>query len=227
MEIMYSARSHVGIVRDNNEDNLFVGGITLQPNTYSFSINGRADVPGIFAVCDGMGGEANGEIASLIMAETLAEIDAQTETIQPFIEKAHEAIDTEAKHRGARMGTTLALAIITKKKIRCFNIGDSRIYFLRKKIFSQVTNDHKLENTNKLTRCIGIGGAREAQEYSLPSKKCRILICSDGLSDMLSAREIENAMRCNKKTADAANSLLKEALEKGGKDNITLIITDT
>jgi protein phosphatase len=105
-------------------------------------------------------------------------------------------------------------------------MGDSRIYCLTQSSFKQITNDHTLTDGRKLTRCIGIGNVINAESYPAISGKCRILICSDGLTDMVGDSEIENVMKVSERTADAANTFLGLALKNGGRDNITLIVAD-
>jgi len=241
MEVTYSARSHIGSVREKNEDNLYVAGVTLphdiceRPFFRPFSIDGKSASPAIFAVCDGMGGESNGEIASLLAVETLMNLDERIkantqkkwdDVIQSYVDDVDNAIEHNEKNHNKRMGTTLALIVITRKGIQCFNVGDSSIFNLQRNKFAKITNDHTLAGGNKLTRCIGIGEARTIESYPMITGKCRILICSDGLTDMVNLKSIEHAMRFYKHTSDAANAMLETALDNGGNDNVTLIVAD-
>jgi len=255
MDISYSACSHTGKVRNNNEDNLYVDGITLLPDTRElpFSIDGNIYAPAIFAVCDGMGGEDNGEIASQIAVDTLLKTQGNIKSndyndfydeVRVCVKDANEKINCKANEYGKRMGTTLALAIVAERGIYCFNIGDSRIYCLRKSDFQQITNDHthlamqelystagpseSVNNKAKhtLTRCIGIGNVYTAESYDPIFGACRMLICSDGLSDMVSEKEIKHILQTESRTSEAAGALLSLALKNGGKDNITIIVLD-
>jgi len=275
MIIEYSARSHVGWVREKNEDNLYVDGITLLPedSKRTFAISGSKLPPAIFAVCDGMGGEEKGEVASLYAVQVLSDMSGQIkstiprfrrpkknkaflaasrrldETIQSYVQKAIETIRSDYNNTGRRVGTTLAMTIIAENGIYCFNMGDSRIYCLQEPTFWQVTNDHTLisekirngaltpdqikeyqENNdkanNKLTRCMGIGGVFSAEGYKAIYGNCRILICSDGLTDMVNEAGIENVMNNSNRAADAADALLGMALDNGGEDNVTVIVAD-
>ena len=252
MQASYSARSHVGMVRENNEDNLYIDGITLSPDTCSlpFEIDGAASPPAVFAVCDGMGGEENGETASLMAVQALLRFDGRLKSAAPaeldktvpeYVAGAEAAVRTAG--RGARSGTTLALVVASAHGAYCYNIGDSRIYCLRKSEFRQVTNDHTLAAMqlragvppdravsrsfgNKLTRCIGIGDSAAVESYAPVAGECRMLICSDGLSDMVADAELERILRVSERTADAADALLQAALRGGGRDNVTLIVLD-
>ena len=263
MIVEYSARSHVGRVRENNEDNLFINGITLSPEMRDrpFAIDGSTQFPALFAVCDGMGGEESGEVASITAVQTLLQFSEQmkssslktlNETIGLYIEKTSQAILSKKEDACSRMGTTLALIVAKKNGLHCFNLGDSRIYSLQKSQCRQITNDHTAmaeharanlntstgANVNanqqpinersghKLTRCIGIGSILPAQDYPPITGKCRILICSDGLTDMVKKAEIEHVLNTAGSTEDAATSLLNTALNNGGKDNITIIVLE-
>ncbi len=251
MKVMYSVRSHKGNVRENNEDNFFADGVTL-PSAFinrPFSIDGSACVPLILAVCDGMGGEDSGEVASGITVGKLSELQRMVKTssakeYDAAVQNAVNSLGAEIKAICKRSGTTLALAIVSVRGTYCYNVGDSRIYCLKKDIFSQITNDHtqgaELAETgiitqnqarfekggNKLTRCIGIGNCSDVDGYPKISGKFRLMICSDGLSDMLSDTEIKKIMSESEMTSEAAENLLQRALANGGKDNVTIVVAD-
>ena len=269
MIVEYSARSHVGRVRENNEDNLFINGITLSPEMRErpFAIDGSTQFPAIFAVCDGMGGEDSGEVASITAVQTLQQFSTQmksspsktlNEIVGLYVEKTSQAILSQKEDVCSRTGTTLALIVAKKNGLYCFNLGDSRIYSLQKSHCRQVTNDHtamaeqvrantstgvntgaglsaststtqpaiNARSGHKLTCCIGIGSILPAQDYPPITGKCRILICSDGLTDMVKKAEIEHLLNIADTTENAATSLLNAALKNGGKDNITVIVLE-
>jgi protein phosphatase len=261
MRVAYSARSHVGRVRQKNEDNLFADGVTLGAETRDrpFAVDGSSLAPVILAVCDGMGGEENGEIASLTAVRLLAQSGERFlagarprprsraplgEAVQAFADAAKDAIRSAAGNSGKRAGTTLALAIVAESGVHCFSVGDSRIYCLKAGFFEQVTNDHTQAAENarsmaqatdqarrerggrRLTRCIGIGEARAVEGYPPIREKCRLLVCSDGLTDMVPQSDIEKILARSERAADAADSLLGSALERGGEDNVTIIVAD-
>ena len=255
MTVKYSARSHVGRVRGNNEDNLYVDGVMMaeEVREFPFTIDGLTRPPSVFAVCDGIGGEEDGEMASLLAIQTLLHSDALVkassldvlhDSIQAYVNEAHEVIRSATNNPKMRAGTTLALAMAADNGVYCFNVGDSRIYVSQKSGFRQITNDHTvvgeykrkaglavnqpvdLENGNKLTRCLGIGDSFTVEGYPPITGDCRLLICSDGLTDLVSAGEIETTLRTAEATANAADYLLETALKNGGKDNITIIIIE-
>ena len=253
MRIEYSARSHVGKVRENNEDNLFVDGTILPAGigVRPFAIDGCAGSPAIFAVCDGMGGESDGEMASRLAVETLLEHQEQIKDAKPKLLDAEvQSYVTHASQTivlktpvGKRSGTTLALTVISKHGLHCFNVGDSRIYIEWRGKLRQITHDHTVavdllrankgqfvqapKNGHKLTRCMGIGKLPEVEVYPALPPKGRLLICSDGLTKMMRPEEIGRVLEAAPCTAEAADVLLRTALRRGGRDNITLIVLAT
>lgn len=247
--VNYSARSHVGLRRENNEDNLFANGVCLPVGVGNrpFSLDGVANVPSVFAVCDGMGGEQAGEIASLAAVETLHKSEEELrrappkqldQAVQQYVLRAHQTIQT--KMQGERSGTTLALVVFTTSGARCFNLGDSKIFLQQGNRFRQITHDHTVyadrlrmgqrpkgneRADRRLTRCIGIGEPKPVEAYPVISGNFRLLICSDGLSDMVVPQEISNILAAAPYAA-AADRLVQAALDNGGRDNITVIVLD-
>lgn len=251
MDIFFSVRSHQGRIRATNEDNLFADGMMLLPRfrDKAFSFDAITQAPVLLAVCDGMGGEDSGEVASETAVKKLAEMETVikntspeklSETVQAYIDN----VDLNLKICGKRMGTTLALAVITENRLSCFNVGDTRIYCMKAGKLMQMTHDHTFgaemarknrinidqarncKNGKKLTRCIGIGDHNSAEELTVNREKCRLMICSDGLTDMVSASEIEKILAGTTHTSDAAEQCMQSALKHGGKDNITVIVAD-
>lgn len=256
--IIYSTRSDKGCKRRNNEDNLFCGGTHLTADTRnsSYKNSGTAEVPAVFAVFDGIGGEESGETASLIAAEVLEELSPKIlksdrkewkSIIDDFVTRANKRIK-EHSENSLRMGTTMAIVVIGEDAAEIFNIGDSRVYMLHKRSFRQVTIDdtvaagkitkglcmeseaRRSKDWNKLTACIGIPSSDDSffkarKNSDIPIKdKLNLLLCSDGLTDMLSDEQIKKILRKSKSPDRAVRMLLSEALNKGGKDNITVIV---
>lgn len=249
-KIKVSVRSSKGNIREDNEDNFFAGGISLPSDLCGrdLSLDVVLSDTTVLAVCDGVGGESMGKDASGIAVKRLAEmqdyiINSRSENLGAAVRAYISNADSGISSLGKRSGTTLALAVIRKGHIYCFNIGDSRIYCLKNKKLTRITNDHtvsalavknngndleqarKAAGGNKLTRCIGIGNNNHAEEYSPIKGNCRLLICSDGLTDMLSDAEIEKILASGN-IGTAADRLIAEALRRGGKDNVTLITAD-
>ena len=258
--VIYSSQSHTGNVRANNEDNLYCGGATLTPENRElpFTISGEAEVPCIFAVCDGMGGQEDGEFASFSAVNALTELEYELksytpvktdEHVQKYVTKVNAYLCDVMSEKSVRIGSTLALVIITPDSVMPYNIGDSRIYQCTNGKLRQISEDHTLtmqkvkmgilteeqartdRDRHKLTRYLGIFEDEmiiEAEQHLAlaRSEHQRLLLCSDGLTDMLPDARIEEIMRDMPTTAEAADHLLKEALDNGGKDNTTIIVID-
>lgn len=247
MKAIYSVRSHRGKIREKNEDNFLADEIflTAEYRNKPFSIDASAFSSFVLAVCDGAGGEENGELASLTAVKKISEFQLQLQTdLNSALGQCIEEVNNEIHSTGKRSGTTLALAVISEKSSHCFNIGDSRIYLLKNNSFRRITNDHtvgaekvrngimseeyarRCEDGNKLTRCIGIGKYRSAESYPEIKGKYRLLICSDGLTDMLTDNEIAKIISENSDVSETSEKLLQVAMDKGGEDNITIIVAD-
>lgn len=248
------AVTNVGNVRDNNEDNFYVNEnykkSTSTLTEYYEESNIREQY--IYAVCDGMGGEELGEAASMVAVKTLAlyqETDIKS-NIMNYIQEANKLIcDEIEKNDGVRMGTTLALLYINDGKAIAYNIGDSRAYLFRKNKLIQLSEDHTQaqrlvdmgllkksaaanhKDKHKLTQHLGIFPDEliiepyKSQEINIKQNDI-FLLCSDGLTDMLSDDDI-TVILSNKQEGigTLAKRLISKALEKGGKDNVTIVLS--
>jgi protein phosphatase len=246
-------------VRLNNEDNLYCNGAALTPENRDapFVLSGSAGVPCVFAVCDGMGGEAKGEFASLTAVTALGEHAKEIESaasadeirgaVEEFVKMANKRLCDAMRAKLFRMGTTLALIVVANDGIYPYNLGDSRIYALRStERLSRVSEDHTLaaqkvrmgilteaeaerdRDRHRLTRHLGIFEdemilAPAAAKPLLLGEVRRVLLCSDGLTEMVTDARIEEILRGSPTVEDAAECLVKEALENGGRDNVTCI----
>ena len=257
LRVKFSCRSVIGNVRTNNEDNLYCNGIimTVSERERPFFMNGQTDTPCIFAVCDGMGGEDCGELASLTAVQTLQEhsrkifrniIDAD-QGIGDYVTDANNKLLDIMRTQRIRMGTTLVLALIREDSFTIYNLGDSRGFRVENGRLLRVTDDHTLaedkmrmglitpaqaekdRDRHVLTRCLGI----YEDEFTLaPASSPKFstdintggLLCSDGLTDMLTFPEVSRIMQDNPEPSDAVNKLVDSALEHGGRDNITCIV---
>lgn len=250
------AVTHAGRIRKENEDNYSLNGRLTSTGDLK---KGSAFVqtmkePFHLAVCDGMGGESYGDIASGFATETIASHAANVyESGEDFsfaisnsLVEANSRICEEIQARGKRMGTTLAAVYAVKGKLYCVNIGDTRIYHYSKGILEQISFDHthaqtiidagaammdeigRIPDAKKLTRHLGVF----PNEASLSPNISVIddvddgdvlLLCSDGLTDMLTDDEITAVLSTAENSQSCASKLVRLALEKGGKDNITAI----
>ena len=253
-ELIVSAVSDVGFVREGNEDSFYADGFGVRSEEnclLSRTVGGHERY--IFAVCDGMGGEAYGELASKIAARSL---NKRTEILRSVeLDRLHEAVNDCANAANAgicrmaeqkkcgRSGSTLAMVCIDGGTVYSFNLGDSRVYHYLGGRLTRLSQDHtlaaqKLRN-GKLTAEIrsssdahklitflgvdddGVGLTAYAHEpVELGGGK--VLICSDGLTDMCSDAEIAEVL--GEEHSNYAEALAEKALTKGGWDNVTCIV---
>lgn len=205
----------------------------------------------LYIVADGMGGHNAGDMASRICVETVCSSIADSELITPvsILEEAvrksnKRVIDvaaTSPEYEG--MGTTLVISTILDGVLYVANIGDSRLYVLRDSL-EQITEDHSLveemvksgelakenvrshPNKNIITRALGIGTDVEADYFQFEvMENDIILMCSDGLTNMVEDIDIEYTIKSSRDNPQKAMmELLTKANEAGGKDNITVLV---
>ncbi len=233
--------SDVGQKRKNNEDAYLINSIEL----YRL---GAKKVIWVLAVADGMGGHEAGEIASKIAVEKLSAspmifVQAGDEGIRKLINFINMKVREESKRRGKKMGTTLVGAVIEDFNMLIFNIGDSRAYLFRHNELKRLTRDHSVvqnkidtgeitekeartdKDRHKITMALGLKEQIKPDFYHVELTEGDILLlCTDGLHDMLEDTEIEGVMKKYGKLSDIAGELVKEANEKGGDDNITVVV---
>jgi protein phosphatase len=206
--------------------------------------------PPLFAIADGMGGAQAGEIASALAAGALSESNAGgggesrvTELIQEANRRVHERASTDPSTSG--MGTTMTVALIeSDASITIGHVGDSRAYRLREGQLEQITDDHSLvaelvrrgelsareaevhPQRSVITRALGTDPDVDVDAFSIrPEPGDVYLLCSDGLSDMVSSDEIEQILRENRSDLEAAaRALVRAANNGGGDDNITAVL---
>ena len=229
-----AGRSDVGLVRENNEDSGLIGKHFL-------------------LVADGMGGHAAGELASSTTVAVLAQVDANREKLDNLEEKLIEipkVITKELKNAIAKdsaragMGTTLTAAILEGENLKISQVGDSRAYLVRNKTITRLTKDQTYIQTLIDSREIteveakthpqrslllqAIDGITESEPVitSTPvMNKDKLVICSDGLSNVVSDEEILEVI--NKyEYVGAVSALIEKSLENGGPDNITVIVAE-
>jgi protein phosphatase len=233
LTLRYAARSDRGLIRSGNQDSVYAG-------------------PRLLAVADGMGGMAAGDVASNIVIATMAPLDedvpgnAMIDTLRGAVDLANQQIRdaVEANPAMEGMGTTLTAMLFSGSKMGMVHIGDSRAYILRDGEFAQVTKDDtyvqmlvdegriSLEEANShpqrslLTRALD--GRDADPEYSVRQVKTgdRYMLCSDGLSGVVSAETIESTLREYVDPNQCASRLIELALRGGGPDNITVIVAD-
>ncbi len=233
LTLRYAAQSDRGLIRDGNQDSVYAG-------------------PRLLAVADGMGGMAAGDVASNIVIGAMAPLDedvpgdALVDALRNAVGVANQQLrDTvDANPHLEGMGTTLTAVLFSGSKIGMVHIGDSRAYLLRQGEFAQITKDDTYvqmlvdegrispeeasshPQRSLLTRALD--GRDIDPEYSvrqvLPGD--RYLICSDGLSGVVSFDTIGSTLREYPDPQQASERLVQLALRGGGPDNITVVIAD-
>ncbi len=229
--ISWGARSDVGLVRGHNEDSFLL----------------RAPV---FAVCDGMGGHAAGEVASAIAVDTIGRLApgvADDVLLGAAVESANTAV-IEGAEKGIGkpgMGCTASCVLIEKNKMAVAHVGDSRVYLLRHGTLVRVTHDHSYveelvdsgqitadearthPSRSIITRALGSDPDMYADHFSLDVYRGdRIIVCSDGLSSMITDSQIESVAVSAATPQQAADNLTAAALTAGGADNVTVLVID-
>lgn len=224
-------------------------GLRRQENEDYFSSWKSANVE-VFVICDGMGGHSSGSLASKLACESFIEYikTANTTNYQLLLCEAiiysNQCVYKKSQecdeYRG--MGTTLVTALISENKLYFAHVGDSRLYLSRKENLQQLTEDHSFvqkmlkagilnENEaknhprrNEITKALGLKDSIKPsfceQEINLLSED-KILLCTDGLSNMLSEDKIKTILSLNLSSEEKVNQLISESNASGGYDNIT------
>lgn len=229
------AKTHVGKVRANNEDCYL-----LKP-------------PSLYVIADGMGGHSAGEVASKCAIDYInEEFDAAeipTMQISNYLQSFTKKINAKIYLLGQqdkqlnKMGTTLIITYIQANMLYYAHVGDSRLYLFRDGVLKQITTDHSYvaemlnkglitpeeaehhPNKNVIMRAIG---AKEDVEVDIGYIKIEkddiILLCTDGLSNMIADNKLQNILAEAAELEQTAEKLVEVANNAGGLDNITLVL---
>ncbi len=233
--LRYALASDVGLVRSNNQDSGYAG-------------------PNLLVVADGMGGHAGGDIASSLAVAELAPLDAESPTadgpahLAEAIRAAHaELIARSGEDPQLRgLGTTVTALLRTGNRLAVAHLGDSRGYLFRDGVLSQITRDHtfvqslidegrisaeEAENhpmRSAVTRVLS--DMMEDAEADLSVREARIgdryLLCSDGLSGVVSLETMQQTVQDHPDPAQACQALVRLALRGGAPDNVTCIVAE-
>lgn len=240
---------NIGNIRKNNEDNFYFLGKYLPANNngleHPILFEGALKRRQWFAVFDGIGGENFGEEAAFTAAKQMQESKkrlsdffvSEREQLVQLTQKMNDAVvDLSKELRTNKLGTTVAALYLCPHDIYVCNVGDSRAYRLRKREFLQLSVDHTENRPCKdghkpsLNQYLGLEPDEVEIEPHITKEKLmhqdRYLLCSDGLTDMLTNHEILNIMIENGNAEACVGRLIQEALEHGGRDNITVIVCD-
>ena len=236
VEFHYAARSDVGLVRQNNQDSGYAGANLL-------------------VLADGMGGPAGGDIASSVAIAHLVPLDTDShpaETLLPSLRDAlmdaHEELSerSEQDPELAGLGTTCIALMRSGNKLAMVHIGDSRAYLLRGDTLTQVTTDHSFvqylvdsgqitpeeaehhPQRNVVMRILGDSQADVTPDETMREAVVgdRWLLCSDGLSGVVSSDTIAEILTDVRDPGECAEELIRLALLAGGPDNVTCVVAD-
>jgi len=234
--LLIASRTNKGLVRENNEDSILV-----KP-------------PKLFVIADGMGGHLGGETASSTATAFLSKVDftgVPEKELLAFLDGCFQNISRKIWQMAQddvnlqRMGTTLTAVYLVDDERACVaHVGDSRIYLLQTNGLKKITSDHSYvaelvrnkeitpqeaashQHRNIIMRAVGVepGVETDLFEFLTVGAK-RLLLSSDGLTNMVSEKEIESILQTLELPA-AADALMERALAAGGTDNISFIILD-
>ena len=247
--------SHGGKVRKNNEDNGYLDGVFRHKDDLFFwGYRCEKQNRLLCAAFDGVGGVDCGEVASRLAAETLFALQKENPTeveLEKYVELANNKIIHANEAR--QMATTFVLLSINDNQLLFSNMGDSRGYLLRDQKLTQVTRDHnmvaRLLEKGILTQEQARRHPQRHTIYQFLGMKAEnddgglmlepfvfhpinvkagdiCLLCSDGLTDMVDDQRIRSIMIQDASVEKKAKRLLKEALNLGGKDNITILLVE-
>ncbi|MBV9787736.1 MAG: protein phosphatase 2C domain-containing protein [Chloroflexi bacterium] len=248
------AHSHVGMVRELNEDSL----LTMD---WKMDAAGRAINAGLYVVADGMGGHAGGEVASSLAVQNMASIaasallelvadsgaglgDAQLSDVAlRASEQANMAVVQEARRRNNDMGTTLTFALVVGDRCVIGNVGDSRTYLIRNGQMQRISKDHSL-----VQRLVDVGQIQPDEIYTHPHRNAIlrslgeqpqvqvdifplrlqdgdiIFCCSDGQWEMVRDPRMSEIILAAPDPQTAVQQLIDEGNQNGGEDNITAVL---
>lgn len=237
--IEYACLCVVGKVRKNNEDNFFCDGVIRNEPDSNHDVSVKGEVKSgensLFAVFDGMGGEACGEVASFVAAQNcIGFYEARAQYDEYLYELLCELNDRVLEETSARslvlMGSTAAMIQFNKDRIYIANAGDSRIYKLSKKDFKQISRDHVLQTQSKkapLTKFLGIpdkAGLSPFIAYGAYKQGDMFILCTDGVYDMVDEDSMKAIFSQKKELQNMCDEVIEKALENGGIDNATVIL---
>ena len=247
-QIEYAYTCHIGKIRNNNEDNFWCCGDSLEAQNQGMShirsgYMKQSEYP-LLAVFDGMGGESCGEMAAFLAAEACGEHfktakdgirNDPEEFLNEICESMNQAIcDYGRTNKINSMGKTAALLAFAEDAVYSCNLGDSRIYKSDREKFYQISQDHVLGRSlfgkAPLTQYLGMEEENLQLEPSISRQEIKIgnrfLLCSDGITDMLSDGEIADILSRDIPVAKTVEILVDRALKKGGRDNITVVLCE-
>lgn len=255
LELVVSAASDTGQVREHNEDHFLIGNLdTREAVDPAAPWAGTSERGPLFVVCDGMGGVDGGEVAAKLAAEvTWREMKRTALTRNPevfarLLRRAvrianHEVHETAGREDGLRgMGTTLSAAGVVGDRLILATVGDSRAYVLRSGALVQVTRDQSLQSAllaaghspfeaasagGAILQALGVGPDVEPSLSIIQLRRGdRVLLCSDGLHGLVGDPALALLMSEPHTVAESVTLLIAAARAAGGTDNITAVVCE-
>jgi serine/threonine protein phosphatase PrpC len=251
VHVEFGAVSDIGKVRSTNQDHFLISRMartmeTVRTNLPDGEVPERAeDCAYCLVVADGMGGMAAGDQASILAIRTgwrlvlqsaewalkidPAEEKGLIERMKGYFYQVDEALieQTRLDPRLAGMGTTLTVAYSVGDRAFIVHAGDSRAYLVHDGMLHQLTHDHTLRGTRHVLTNFA-GGPRHGIDPEIAttalSEGDRLMLCSDGLHGLVGDEEIEAILQVRDQPQEAARALVDLALERGGRDNVTVVI---
>lgn len=236
----YGIKTDIGLKRQLNEDN---GSVLV----------GHPGVPDCFIIADGMGGHKCGEVASKQAVDSvckhLLESNWENEDISGLLKEIIVSVNNELYQFSIQdestqgMGTTLIVTVLKNNRLYIGHVGDSRVYLVRDNNIQKITWDHSFieelvkngsitkdeavnhPKKNMITRAVGYENDLQVDTYEIEVfENDRVLLCTDGLTNMLTEDEIMQIITNIENPQEACDTLVQNANNKGGEDNITVII---
>lgn len=232
--------THVGQKRSINQDYIY------------FSDEPVGNLPNLYIVADGMGGHKAGDKASSFAVEEFVNYIQNAQEEHPLIlmRNAMDCVNENLYHLAVSkpefegMGTTFVAAVVMDETMYVMNIGDSRLYILAEQL-SQITMDHSLveelvrsgqltkeeaknhPQKNVITRAVGVDSKVKADFFQISIEDVKsILLCSDGLTNMITEQTIKYVLENTKSIQNATDALIGLANDNGGLDNISVVIIE-
>lgn len=230
----------IGMCRKMNQDSVYTSELPV------------GNLPNLFIVADGMGGHNAGEYASKHTVDTIVSSASSSSLVHPLdilseaIKEANEELICISLQDASMwgMGTTVVAAVVAGDRLYVANVGDSRLYLVNDEI-RQVTKDHSYveemvrrgeldkeaakhhPNKNIITRAVGVVKEIEIDFFETGlSLEDEILLCSDGLTNMVDDEDLRRIIKGQRDTVEKAERLIDAANRNGGKDNVTVVIID-
>ncbi|MDD6396602.1 MAG: PP2C family protein-serine/threonine phosphatase [Acutalibacteraceae bacterium] len=252
-----AAVTDIGQKRSSNQDNFFVNNCYIDHEDILAERFDAVDsmAAHVLAVCDGMGGQADGDIAALIGVSTVSEYaarfddaDSPEETsrlAKKLIRDANSRVLERSESSGKKMGSTISMLVVTSKFVYACNVGDSEIYHKHRYGIERLSKPHTVAQElvdvgaiseyqasrsyrrNQLSQYLGMENPRilkQNEAFTTVRSGDMLLICSDGISDVLPDHSIYASLSSSRPVSDIADAIIEKALRKGSGDNLTVVI---